>query len=72
MLDRRDFDEWWEREEARARTTNGFIAKHWAEAGFMAAAAMMAQAIRTQKLVARDVQKPAALLMRDMLKAADK
>lgn len=73
MIDRRDFDEWWARELARApglRPTTG--EKFWADQGFMAAAQLMAQAMRTQKHVAKQAQKPAALLMRDMLKAADK
>lgn len=50
MLDRRDFDEWWARELARApglRPTTG--EKYWADQGFMAAAALMSQSIRTQK-----------------------
>lgn len=54
MLDRRDFDEWFAREQAR--NTAGPIGadyRHWAEAGFMAAAKLMAQAIRTQKHIAR-------------------
>lgn len=49
MLDRRDFDEWWARETARSGVTNGFIAKHWAEAGFMAAAQLMHMAMQAQK-----------------------
>lgn len=69
MIDRRDFDEWWARELARMpglRPTMG--EKDWAYQGFIAAGRLMSQAARTQKLIARDAQKPAALLMRDMLK----
>lgn len=56
MLDRRDFDEWWAREEARlqGRQNIGADYRHWAEAGFMAAATLMAQAMRTQKHIERD------------------
>jgi hypothetical protein len=72
MIDRRDFDEWWEREVRRNGRDSGPDYRAWAEAGFLAAAHLMASAIRTQKLVAKQAQKPAALLMRDMLKAADK
>lgn len=68
MIDRRDFDEWWARETARNGVTNGFVAKHWAEAGFMAAAQLMSKAFREQKARARDAQRPAAVLLRDMLK----
>lgn len=61
MLDRRDFDEWFAREQAR--NTAGPIGadyRHWAEAGFMAAARLMAQAMRTQKHVEKS--RTAALL----------
>lgn len=73
MIDRHDFDEWWARELARApglRPTTG--EKYWADQGFMAAAQLMSKALREQKLAAKQAQKPAALLMRSMLKAADK
>lgn len=53
MLDRRDFDEWWARETARSGVTNGFVAKHWAEAGFMAAQEM----IRAQARAVSDERK---------------
>lgn len=53
MLDRRDFDEWFAREQARNPAGPlGADARHWAEAGFMAAARLMSQALRTQKHVA--------------------
>lgn len=72
MIDRRDFDEWWAREQARNGGPIGADYRHWAEAGFMAAARLMAQAAREQKARARDAQRPAAVLLRDMFKAADK
>lgn len=72
MIDRRDFDEWIAREQARNPFTIGHDERYWAEAGFMAAARLMAQAAREQKARARDAQRPAAVLLRDMLKAGDK
>jgi len=69
MIDRRDFEEWFAREQAR--NTAGPIGadyRHWAEAGFMAAAKLMSKAFREQKLRAHAAQRPAAALLRDMLK----
>lgn len=53
MLDRRDFDEWWAREQARASTPLDPSDRYWAEAGFMAAGRLLAQAMRTQKQAER-------------------
>lgn len=53
MLDRRDFDEWFAREQARSSTPLDATAKHWAEAGFTAAGRLMSQALRTQKHIER-------------------
>jgi hypothetical protein len=73
MIDRRDFEEWWARESARSSLGDpGPSAKHWAEFGFFAAQALIRAQVRNGQLRARDAQKPAALLMRDMLRAADK
>jgi hypothetical protein len=72
-LDRRDFDEWWQRECARSSIGDpGPAARHWAEFGFFAAQTLIRAQVRTQNATMRSAQRPAALLMRDMLKAADK
>jgi hypothetical protein len=69
MIDARDFDEWFARELARAPGMPWTASERdWAYRAFMAAGRLMSQAARTQKLVAKQAQKPAALLMRDMLK----
>lgn len=68
MIDRRDFDEWIAREQARNPYAIGPDERYWAEAGFMAAAQLMSKAFREQKARARDAQRPAAVLLRDMLK----
>jgi hypothetical protein len=50
MIDRRDFDEWWARELARnGGEAIGADYRHWAEAGFMAAAKLMSQHLKAQK-----------------------
>jgi hypothetical protein len=73
MLDRRDFDEWWHRESARSSMGDaGPAARHWAEFGFFAAQTLIRAQVRTQSATARDAQRPAAVLLRNMLKAADK
>lgn len=49
MIDRHDFDEWWAREEARNYAGIGADYKRWAERGFLAAAQLMAQSLKSQK-----------------------
>ena len=63
MLDRRDFDEWWRREQARSSTILTAEHQHWAEAGFMAAQVLIRRQV--QRVNMREVnQQTAALLKR--------
>lgn len=61
MLDRRDFEEWWAREEARNSTGPiGADYRHWAEAGFFAAQTLLRNHVRNQT---GQVRKPTAALL---------
>lgn len=63
MLDRRDFDEWWAREEAR--NTAGPIGadyRHWAEAGFFAAQTLIRKQVRRANM--REVNSQTAALLK--------
>lgn len=61
MIDRRDFDEWWERERIRNGGAQvGADYKHWAEKAFFAAQDL----IRAQVLNRHRTEQRAALLHR--------
>jgi hypothetical protein len=62
MLDRRDFDEWFAREQARTNTPIGLAEKGWAEAGFFAAQTLIRKQVRRANM--REVNNQTAALLK--------